>query len=134
MEFCLVQDEECMSTLDAREYLVDDRINKLRNFKLKVTEWSSRGGINLNSKKSGNKKSAEEILIMPHVTLKVVEDTMMQVSNEPKPAPNESSIDPGDMKVDEVKEPATFSPASLYDTVLRSSAIQSHGELAKSTG
>jgi hypothetical protein len=71
---------------------------------------------------------------MPHVTLKVVEDTMMQVSNEPRLAPNESSIDPGGMQVDEVKEPATFSPASLYDTVLRSSAIQSHGELAESTG
>jgi hypothetical protein len=59
---------------------------------------------------------------------------MMQVSNEPSPAPDESSIDPGDMQVDEVKEPTTFTPASLYDTVLCSSTIQSHGELAKSTG
>jgi hypothetical protein len=39
----------------------------------------------------------------------------------------------GDMQVDEVKEPATFSPASVYDTVLRLSAIQNHGVLAKST-
>jgi hypothetical protein len=55
MEFCLVQDEERMTALDAREYLVDDRINKLRNFKLKVTEWSSRGGIDLSSKKSATR-------------------------------------------------------------------------------
>jgi hypothetical protein len=38
-----------------------------------------------------------------------------QVSNEPSPNPDESSLDPGDMQVDEVKEPATFSPASAYD-------------------
>jgi hypothetical protein len=58
---------------------VDDRINKLRNFKLKMREWWSRGDIDLmggaqRSKKPGNKKSAEAILIMPFVTLKAVEE------------------------------------------------------------
>jgi tRNA uridine 5-carboxymethylaminomethyl modification enzyme len=128
VEFGLVQDEERMSALDAREFLVEDRINKLRDFKLKVTEWSSRGGNDLmggaqSSRKPGNRKSAEEVLIMPHVTLKAVEDIMMEVSNQPS-SPDESSLD--GMDNNEVKEPATFSPPSVYDTVEASIKYQSY--------
>lgn len=131
MEFGLVQDEERMSALDAREYLVEDRINKLRDFSLKVTEWSSRGGNDLmggaqSSKKPGNKKSAEEVLIMPHVTLKAVEDIIMEFTNEPSPPDEIDERNLGDAMVSKVNEPFTFSPPSVYDTVEASIKYQSY--------
>ena len=77
----LVNDEERLSSLEARECLIDDRIEKLRKFELKVTEWSERGRSDLMGgaqmhKKVGQKKTAEEVLMMPHVTLKGVEDVI----------------------------------------------------------
>ena len=136
MEFGLVHDEERISALDAREFLIDDRINTLRNFKLKVTDWSSRGGNDLmggaqSSRKPGNTKTAEEILIMPHVTLKAVEDIMIQVTTEEANAAETvssggdevSGFDEMDAKV---IVPATASPASVYDTVEASIKYQSY--------
>ena len=83
----LVNDEERLSALDARECLIEDRIDKLRNFELKVTEWSERGRSDLMGgaqmhKKVGQKKTAEEVLMMPHVTLKDIEGVMEKVSTE----------------------------------------------------
>ena len=74
-----------MFALEEREKLVDERILKLQNFDLKVTEWAERGGQDLMGgaqmgKKTGTKKTAEEVLMMPHVTLKDVEDIMVAVS------------------------------------------------------
>ena len=43
-EFGLVRDDERMAALEPREYLVDDRIERLKKFDLKVTEWAERGG------------------------------------------------------------------------------------------
>lgn len=87
MEFGLVQDDERMAALETREYMIDDRIEKLKKFELKVTEWAERGNKDLMGgaqigKKSGLKKTAEEVLTMPHVTLKDVEDIMIAVQKE----------------------------------------------------
>jgi tRNA uridine 5-carboxymethylaminomethyl modification enzyme len=86
-EFGLVQDEERIAAMESREYIIEERIQKLKSFDLKVTEWADRGGNDLMggaqmTKKTGVKKTAEEILQMPHVTLKHVEDIMIQVEKE----------------------------------------------------
>ena len=122
MEYGLVRDEERVAALDAREFLIDERINKLRNFELKVTEWSDRGGNDLMggaqiSRKDGQKKSAEEVLIMPHVTLKDVEDIMMDVLPE---------AEAGSTQEQATMEPITRTPASVYDTVEASVKYRSY--------
>lgn len=121
IEYGLVRDEERIAALDAREFLIEDRIEQLQNFKLKVTEWSARGGNDLMggaqvNRKQGQKKSAEEILIMPHVTLNDVENVMMGVQN----ASDENLSD-------EVLSGA-FSkcPLSVYDTVEASVKYKSY--------
>jgi tRNA uridine 5-carboxymethylaminomethyl modification enzyme len=77
----LVMDPARMLALEARECMIEDQLNKLRNFDMKVTEWAARGKDSMGgaqmSKKEGEKKTAEQILGMPHVTLKDVEDVMM---------------------------------------------------------
>ena len=70
------------------------------------------GGAQL-SKKPGQKKTAEEILGMPHVTLKDVEDIIMDVQQEAKALRDESS-DKDDEMVSILSSP---SPAAVYDTV-----------------
>ena len=44
MNFGLVQDEERILALDARESMIEDRIDKLQNFDMKVIDWAGRGG------------------------------------------------------------------------------------------
>jgi tRNA uridine 5-carboxymethylaminomethyl modification enzyme len=117
MENGIVQDGERMAALEAREYLIDDRIEKLRTFDMKVTEWASRGGTGLMggaqmSKKTGDKKTAEEVLYMPHVTLKNVEDIMIAVDQEQRAHAEEAGESPRD---DVAK--AIASPSSVFDTV-----------------
>eukprot|EP00559_Dactyliosolen_fragilissimus_P004793 CAMPEP_0184865408 /NCGR_PEP_ID=MMETSP0580-20130426/18009_1 /TAXON_ID=1118495 /ORGANISM="Dactyliosolen fragilissimus" /LENGTH=847 /DNA_ID=CAMNT_0027364605 /DNA_START=261 /DNA_END=2804 /DNA_ORIENTATION=+ len=80
---------EQIAALNAREMLVDKRVEELRNFKLFVTDWAERGGTNvmggdaMNRKgREGHKKTAEEILGMPHVTLNSVENIIAQVQTE----------------------------------------------------
>jgi tRNA uridine 5-carboxymethylaminomethyl modification enzyme len=119
MEFGLVRDEERIAALDVREYLIEDRIDVLRNFKLKVTEWSARGndlmgGAQMNKKK-GQVKTAEEVLGMPNVSLQDVERVMVDVHNEP-PLSVESVDDDADDDSLEI-QPMTKSPSSVYDTV-----------------
>lgn len=123
MEFGLVHNEERMAALDVREVLIDDRIEKLRNFDLKVTEWSERGGKDLMggaqmSKKPGQKKTAEEVLRMPHVTLKDVEDVMMAVEKEQRQ--EEGAEDDG--------VEMSGSPPSVFDTVEAAVKYQSYVE------
>jgi hypothetical protein len=36
--------QQWMAALDVREFLIEDRIEKLKDFDLKVTEWAKRGG------------------------------------------------------------------------------------------
>ena len=117
MEHGLVLDEERIGALEAREYMIDDRIDKLRNFDLKMTEWAARGGKDLMggaavNRKAGKKKTAEEVLGMPHVTLKDVEDIMVAVDQE--------------NAVESTENLSTPSPASVYDTVEASIKYQSY--------
>eukprot|EP00980_Cylindrotheca_fusiformis_P021648 scaffold8505_cov130-Cylindrotheca_fusiformis.AAC.14 len=112
MEAGLVVDEERMAAVEAREYLIDDRIQKLKDFDLKVVEWAERGGKDLMggaqmSKKNGVKKTAEDVLCMPHVTLKAVEDIMLAVCKE-------KSLEDGDS---EEEFEMMASPPSVFDTV-----------------
>jgi len=123
VEHDLVRDEERTAALDAREYLIEDRIGKLKDFQLKVTEWSARGGNDLMggaqvSKKVGQKKSAEEVLMMPHVTLKDVENIMMDVRKEAPHARDEAS--------EHELKTMTPSPPSVYDTVEAEVKYQSY--------
>ncbi|GKY96809.1 hypothetical protein MPSEU_000640100 [Mayamaea pseudoterrestris] len=79
----LVVDDERISAVDARELMIDDRIRRLQAFDLKVVDWAARGGNSLMggqqiNRKKGQKKTAEEVLIMPHVSLKDVEDIMVE--------------------------------------------------------
>ena len=127
LEYGLVTDEERVAALDAREYLIEDRIEKLRNFDMKVIDWSERGGNDLMggarvSKKIGQKKTAEEVLSMPHVTLKDVEQIMVEVCNEMI----EKGDDEDGATDTESVTPMTVSPPSVYDTVEASVKYQSY--------
>mmetsp|Transcript_23251 Transcript_23251/g.64477 ORF Transcript_23251/g.64477 Transcript_23251/m.64477 type:complete len:762 (-) Transcript_23251:1254-3539(-) len=115
-EFGIIQDEERISAVEAREHLIDDRVQTLRTFDMKVTEWAERGGKDLMGgsrmgKKSGNKKSAEEILQMPHVTLRNVEDVMVAVDREMREKKNLDGEDTVELPE------FTSSPALIYDSV-----------------
>lgn len=99
----LVQDEERIDALQVRESLVEEGITRLQTFDMKVMEWAERGnaqtmGGKQMSKKQGEKKTAEQVLSMPHVTLKDVEDVMCGVMKENG-------------------EAAVPTSASVYDTV-----------------
>lgn len=127
MEHGLVHDEERIAALDAREFLIEDRLDQLRNFDMKVTDWAARGGNDLMggaqlSKKPGQKKTAEEILGMPHVTLNDVEDIIINVQREAK------SRGPlgDDEDDDKVIIPMTPSLPAVYDTVEASVKYQSY--------
>jgi tRNA uridine 5-carboxymethylaminomethyl modification enzyme len=120
IEHGIVTDPERISSLDAREWLIEDRIGKLAQFDLKVAEWSSRGGKDLMGgaqvdRKVGQKKTAEEVLIMPHVTLRDVENIMLEVSHEAQgdnAGGAAAAFDP--------------TPASVYDTVEASVKYKSY--------
>ena len=126
-DFGLVQDEERMLALDTRESVIDDQISKLRNFDLKVVDWAARGGDVFGGdqlhRKAGQKKTAEEVLAMPHTTLDRVEDIMIEVQTELKQQQQEKERNAGRNLVDEYGnevEPLEVmdrSPPSVYDTV-----------------
>lgn len=124
MNFGLVDDEERIVALEARESMIEDRIEKLQNFDMKVVDWASRGGDVMGGdnmkKKAGQKKTAEEILAMPHTTLDKVEDIMIAVQKEQKEeAEAEGDNDEQDdaLKKKEPLEVMEPSPPSIYDTV-----------------
>mmetsp|Transcript_17826 Transcript_17826/g.44026 ORF Transcript_17826/g.44026 Transcript_17826/m.44026 type:complete len:759 (-) Transcript_17826:602-2878(-) len=109
----LVIDEERIASVETREYMIDDRIEKLQNFDMKVIDWAERGGKDLMggaqmSKKTGEKKTAVEVLRMPHVTLKNVEEIMVAVDKERREAGEAEEED---------ELPMTTSPESVFDTV-----------------
>lgn len=126
MENGIVRDEERVAALDSREYIIQDRIEKLRGFQMKVTDWAERGGNDLMggaqiSKKTGEKKSAEDVLRMPHVTLKDVEDIVIAVQNEERAKAGDETSSAGN-EVPELRR----SPQSVYDTVEASIKYQSY--------
>jgi len=122
-EYGLVHDEERLAALAAREFMVEDRIERLQNFNLKVVDWSERGGDVMGGaqlgKKEGLRKSAEEILGMPHVTLEEVEKIMIDVQTElanKAASDDETAASDGKDNIPSI-EVMGPSPASIYDTV-----------------
>ena len=135
MEYGLVNDDERMAALDAREMLVDKRVEDLRTFKLFVTDWASRGGSELmcgdamgRKGREGHKKTAEEVLGMPHVTLQSVEEIIASVQKEevekalskaePQLSDNDE-LEGENNRIEELEIPTIMqpSPPSIYDTV-----------------
>jgi len=133
--FGLVNDDARISALESREMLIESRIKELREFKLFVREWAYRGGNDVmggdaidRKGREGVKKSAEEILGMPHVTLDAVEKIIADVQNERKGRQKRLSTSTGDEKHD-VDENAVFmqpSPVSIFDTVEATIKYQSY--------
>lgn len=109
-EYDLLHDEERLDALQAREFLIDERISKLRSYTMKVTEWAERGGQELmggqSMSRKGEKKTAYDVLRMPKVVLKDVEDIMLEVSKEEQLA-----------KGEEISLEDCTTPASVYDSV-----------------
>mmetsp|Transcript_24017 Transcript_24017/g.33720 ORF Transcript_24017/g.33720 Transcript_24017/m.33720 type:complete len:252 (-) Transcript_24017:22-777(-) len=122
MDYGFVRDEERIACLEDREYIIDDRIEQLRKFNLKVPEWAERGGNDLmggakSSEKTGQKKTAEEVLGMPHVTLKAVEDIMIAVSKEERAEAANKDDETDATNSSELPQAITASPQSVHDTV-----------------
>ncbi len=125
VEYGLVQDKERIASVEAREMLVEDRVNDLKKFKLFVTEWAERddgdtmGGDAMNREgRQGHKKSAEEVLGMPHVTLsaveKIIKDVQMKEREKALTAAADAELSSEQHEIPTVMEP---SPPSIYDTV-----------------
>lgn len=122
MEFGLIQDDERIAAVETREFIIDERIENLRKFQLKVTDWAALGSKDLMGgtqlgKKSGLKKSAEQVLTMPHVTLKDVEDIMIRIHSK--------DVATGNSDGSSVMTPT---PLSVYDTVEAAVKYQSYVE------
>eukprot|EP00560_Eucampia_antarctica_P003415 CAMPEP_0197831722 /NCGR_PEP_ID=MMETSP1437-20131217/11736_1 /TAXON_ID=49252 ORGANISM="Eucampia antarctica, Strain CCMP1452" /NCGR_SAMPLE_ID=MMETSP1437 /ASSEMBLY_ACC=CAM_ASM_001096 /LENGTH=800 /DNA_ID=CAMNT_0043434759 /DNA_START=25 /DNA_END=2427 /DNA_ORIENTATION=+ len=115
-EYGLVNDEERMAALEARQAMTESRLDDLKSFNLFVRDWAARGdaklmgGDNMN-KKIGQKKTAYEVLSMPHVTLSAVEQIIAEVQK-----------DNGDENIMEA------STSSTYDTVEASVKYASYVE------
>ena len=128
MNFGLVRDEERIMALEARETMIEDRIKQLQNFDMKIIDWAERGGDVMGGdqllRKAGQKKTAADILAMPHTTLDKVEEIMIAVQNERKQEQEKEEAQHSDEDFEddlvvkkppvEVMEPST---ASIYDTV-----------------
>jgi len=133
-EFGLVSDPERLASLELRERLTNEGIKRLRNYKLFVTDWAARGGQDLmggssanQPKRKGHKKSAEEILGMPHVTLKEVEDVMAAVFDEERAERvTEDTTDTTTASEDPVATEMIPTPPSVYDTVEASVKYKSY--------
>lgn len=134
-QFGLVNDDARISALESREMLIESRIKELREFKLFVREWADRGGNDVmggdaidRRGREGVKKSAEEILGMPHVNLDAVEKIIADVQNERRERQKRLSTSTGD-ELHDVDENAVFmqpSPVSIYDTVEATIKYQSY--------
>eukprot|EP00540_Astrosyne_radiata_P017426 CAMPEP_0116848984 /NCGR_PEP_ID=MMETSP0418-20121206/15319_1 /TAXON_ID=1158023 /ORGANISM="Astrosyne radiata, Strain 13vi08-1A" /LENGTH=357 /DNA_ID=CAMNT_0004480653 /DNA_START=125 /DNA_END=1198 /DNA_ORIENTATION=+ len=88
LEYGLVQDPQRLEALEARKRELEKHVTQLKSYSLKMSEWAQYGGANKRTKKNepllgpassfkhGQKKTAEEVLAMPHVTLEDVQDMM----------------------------------------------------------
>lgn len=90
MAFDLVNDPDRILALEERENMITKSIDKLRKYRLFVTEWATKGGVEkmggdavFRKGREGNMKTAEEVLQMPKVTLKDVEDIMGDIPSPP---------------------------------------------------
>lgn len=126
IEYGLVYDEERIDAMERRSYMIEQRVEQLRKFHMKVTEWASRGnnlmGGEQMDRKVGQKKTAEEVLSMPHITLKEVEDIIISIQQEEKAKEDEASTDSIDdvyyfNNADDSLPDMTPSPNSVYDTI-----------------
>jgi tRNA uridine 5-carboxymethylaminomethyl modification enzyme len=132
VEYGLVTDTERIAALESRELLIGDRLDRLKNFNLFVTEWSDRGGAELmggaaahKAGRQGHKKTAEQVLAMPHVTLQQVESIIHDVQKEAQSAvPEKEGEEHIVMSDEELKQ--VFSPMSVYDTVEAAVKYQSY--------
>lgn len=135
----LVTNPERLAALDLRGSLITDNVDRLRNFKLYVTEWGNRGGEELmggvaahRPGRESHKKSAEEVLGMPNVSLRMVEDIMADVMAEEAREKQESTTD--DDERGEILDESTAvasammipTPSSVYDTVEASVKYKSY--------
>jgi tRNA uridine 5-carboxymethylaminomethyl modification enzyme len=125
-EHGLVADPERLAALDMRQTLISDNVERLRNFKLYVTDWAKRGGDDLmggagahRPQNAHNKKSAEDVLGMPNVSLKMVEQIMSDVFSE-----EQQEKESGDDSLEDDQFDAT--PTSVYDTVEASVKYKSY--------
>jgi tRNA uridine 5-carboxymethylaminomethyl modification enzyme len=128
-EHGLVTDPERLAALDMRRTLIADNVERLRNFKLYVTDWGSRGGDDLmggvaahRPGRESHKKSAEEVLGMPNVSLKMVEDIMVDVLNEKQSTTDRESSD----EYNDFGATMIPTPSSVYDTVEASVKYKSY--------
>lgn len=118
-EHGLVTDPERLAALDMRRALIADNVDRLRNFKLFVTDWAKRGGNDLmggaaahRPGRESHKKSAEEVLGMPNVSLKMVEQIMADVFDEERLDDSTAKMNP--------------TPTSVHDTVEASIKYKSY--------
>jgi tRNA uridine 5-carboxymethylaminomethyl modification enzyme len=136
-EHGLVTDPERLAALDMRRTLIEDNVERLRNFKLYVTDWGSRGGDDLmggvaahRPGRESHKKSAEEVLGMPNVSLKMVEDIMADVMREERGGGRSTTTEGGESPSDECDDPGGAAmiptPSSVYDTVEASVKYKSY--------
>jgi tRNA uridine 5-carboxymethylaminomethyl modification enzyme len=136
----LVTDPERLAALDMRRTLIEDNVDRLRNFKLYVTDWGNRGGDDLmggvaahRPGRESHKKSAEEVLGMPNVSLKMVEDIMADVMKEERGGGGRSTITEGGASPSSDERNDTGggtlmipTPSSVYDTVEASVKYKSY--------
>jgi len=121
IEYGLVRDQERIAALEAREMLIDDRVSELKTFSLPVTEWAARGGSIMGGDKmnkkgnAGRKKTAEEVLGMPHVTLDKVETIIEAVQREESDKLKDSHD--GQIPEDQIPTIIKPSPPATFDTV-----------------
>jgi len=139
-EHGLVTDPERLAALDMRQTLIADNVDRLRNFKLYVTDWAKRGGNDLmggaSAYKPGresHKKTAEEVLGMPNVSLKMVEQIMADVFDEEqkeKQQQTEGDVGASTGEVTDVvnveNDKLEPTPMSVYDTVEASVKYKSY--------
>lgn len=139
-EHGLVTDPERLAALDMRRALIEDNVDRLRNFKLYVTDWGNRGGDDLmggvaahRPGRESHKKSAEEVLGMPNVSLKMVEDIMADVMKEERGGGGRSTITDGGASPSSDERNDTGggtlmipTPSSVYDTVEASVKYKSY--------
>ena len=114
----LVADAERLAALEARSSMIENRLDVLSKVSLPVAEWASRDSAMAGAqmaKRPGQRKTAQQVLGMPHVTLKSVESILVQVRNETDNVGLLEALDGFDQ-----------SPSSIYDTVEASIKYESY--------
>ena len=132
-EHGLVTDPERTAALYMRETLIADNVERLRNFKLYVTDWAKRGGNDLmggaaahRPGRESHKKSAETVLGMPHVSLKMVEKIMADVFDEEQREGQSTTVNGESSDRDIADANMKPTPSSVYDTVEASVKYKSY--------